>query len=60
MPDHENGDGRGTRLARFCNAANGRTPAPGLASVDDDLIAVPPDGGCDRAWTEDLNARVIL
>ena len=60
IPDHENGDGRSTRLARFCNAANGRTPAPGLASADDDLIVVSPDEGCDRDWTEDLNARVIL
>lgn len=60
MPDHENGDGRSTRLARFCNATNGRTPAPGLASADDDLTAVSPDGGggdCD--WTKDLIGPVI-
>ncbi len=59
IPDHENGDGRGTRLARFCNAASGRTPAPGIASADDDLTVVSPDGGCDRDWTEDLITCMI-
>jgi hypothetical protein len=59
MPDHENGDERGTRLARFCSAANGRTLAPGLVSADDDLTALSPDGGCDSDWAEDLFARII-
>lgn len=50
--DHENGDGNGTRLARFCNVAKGRALA--LASADDDLIVVSPDGGCRRDWAEDI------
>jgi hypothetical protein len=56
MPDHEDGDGRGTRLERVCNVANGRTPAPGLASADDDLTGNSEDGACDRDWNEDLIA----
>lgn len=59
MPDQKNGDERGTRLARFCSAANGRTLALGLASADDDLTAVSPDGGCDSDWAEDLIASMI-
>ena len=59
MPDQKNGDESGTRLARFCSAANGRTLAPGLVSADDDLTVVSPDGGCDSDSAEDLIARMI-
>lgn len=58
--DHENDDGRGTKLARLCNAANGRTfVIPFASGADDDLTAVSPNGGCDRCWAEDLGEHRI-
>src|SRR5712672_1663293 len=53
--DHANDDGSGIKLARFCSAANGRTL--GLASADDDLTAISPEGDRDWGWAEDLRAQ---
>jgi hypothetical protein len=47
MPDHENGEESGIKLARFCRAANA------LTLVDDRLNAVSQNGGCN--WSEVLN-----
>jgi len=51
---HENGDVNGTRLARFCSVAKGRALTLTIASADEDLTAVSPDGGCHGDWAEEI------